>query len=131
MKRWRPAPDERVVLNADDSFPVEPECFEHPDRDWMRGTVDGLLLPFGAVLFIDCSGADEYAQAAAAEVPRKARIQMQHLLAVAGLHRAYYLCYRRGEALTLSVWADPRFIADLMLKEVRFWEGVVRCVPLG
>lgn len=115
----------------------------HPERPWMRATVDGLVAdlppglqsdrdaPLGLAEWKTVAGfkSDAWADGA---LPDHFRIQVLHQLVVTGLQHAWVAVLFGGQRLEIrEVEYDEEDAAALVALEEAFWQRVIDDVPPG
>lgn len=103
----------------------------HPQREWMRATIDGLVADGeGSILGLyegKCSAQISDWQHG---VPERYQLQVQHNLEVCGLDRAWVAVLLRGNELRwFEVARDDEVIAALLQIEEVFWRRVEARTP--
>lgn len=92
--------------------------FEHPERNWMRCTIDGINEEDKVLLEIkSCNLLHE-------EVPERYYPQLQHQMEVLGYDKMFYLSYNGVAGKILEVKKDEEYVKRLVQKETDFWEKV-------
>ncbi|VTS08519.1 lambda-exonuclease family protein [Tuwongella immobilis] len=113
---------------------AEPVCVIHPDFDWCRASLDGLVL--GAmdqpshVLEIKCWSWQKHDYVLNGIVPDEVYPQIQHQLFCCELDRCDLVSYNPSEKFLatgeeyacLTVKADATYQASMFKEELRFWE---------
>ena len=94
------------------------KCYEHPERNWMRATMDGINEKEKVLVEIkSCRFLHE-------EVPVHYYPQLQHQMEVVGYDSMYYVSYDGRNGKILHVKKNEEYIADLVKKEEEFWEKI-------
>lgn len=99
-------------------FVESQRCFEHPEKNWMRATMDGIDEKEKILVEIkSCRDLHD-------EVPKHYYPQLQHQMAVVGYPTMYYVSHNGIDGKILEVERDDEYIKLLMEKEEAFWEKV-------
>jgi len=94
------------------------KCYEHPERNWMRATTDGINEAEKVLVEIkSCRDLHD-------EVPKHYYPQLQHQMEVVGYDKMYYVSHNGIEGKILEVEKDPEYVKELIRKEEEFWERV-------
>ena len=106
---------------------VPPACLQSTKHEWMRASVDGLALDGSTVIEIKC-GESAYRKASTtSEVPDYYFGQLQHILAVTGLHEIDFWCYLPGyPEVHITVGRDEGYIKRMLETEHAFWQKVLQ-----
>jgi putative phage-type endonuclease len=93
-------------------------CFEHPERNWMRATTDGINE--SEKVLVEIKSCRELHD----EVPKHYYPQLQHQMEVVGYDKMFYVSHNGLEGKILEVEKDPEYVKELIKKEEEFWEKV-------
>lgn len=100
-------------------FLDEQKCVKHPEKEWMRATLDGINEAEKVLVEIkSCKNLHE-------EVPKHYYPQLQHQMAVVGYDKMFYLSFNGEDGKILEVEKDEKYIQELIKKEEEFWKSVV------
>ena len=109
-----------------------PVCVIHDDRDWQRGSLDGLSMDDKIVQEFKAVNKYDHAVAVGGQVPPHYWPQVQHLLSVTGLDLLHYWSYsesttfcRSERAALVVVRSDPVYLKELVARETEFWDSVL------
>lgn len=101
-------------------------CVEHPDRPWMRATLDGRVYEEdGRVSLYEAKATSGWAWKEG--VPDHVMVQIQHNLEVTGLDKCWLVVFR-GDRLTIQVeevLRDPVIVEAVVEAESYFWSHYV------
>jgi len=102
-------------------------CLQSTKHEWMRASIDGLATDGSTVVEIKCGESVYLKAATTSEVPDYYFGQLQHILAVTGLHEINFWCYlpRRPE-VHIIVGRDDSYIKRLLEAEHIFWQRVLQ-----
>ncbi len=99
-------------------FLDEQKCYEHPERNWMRCTVDGINEEEKILLEVKIPTGDLHD-----EVPKMYYPQCQHIMDVKSYEKMFYLSYneitKKGKILEVSY--NTAYVKTLVEKEQDFW----------
>lgn len=118
----------RFFMGETGVFLEEQKCYEHPERPWMRCTVDGINEEEGILVEVKVPKGDLYDS-----IPRAYYPQCQHQIdvvkAVLGAHgrnlkKTYLVSYNETGGKTLEVSYDTDYIKTLVEKETEFWNEI-------
>ena len=124
-KRLEPEARQRYIAKTGKA--VSPACVQSSQYDWLRASLDGLTTDHDAVVEIKCGASVYRAASQSGSVPDYYYGQLQHTLAVTGLHSIDFWCYWPGKPeLLLSVERDGAYIERLLNRELEFWNQVQR-----
>lgn len=104
---------------------------KHPQYDFIRANIDRKVLKEDAIVECKTTSAWKAKEWDGEEVPREYVIQALHYLAVTGAAKCYVAVLIGNQDFKIkSVERDEKVIADLIRREVHFWnEFVVKNVP--
>lgn len=108
---------------------VFPRNVEHPEKSWMRASLDGICLDDSVMVEIKCPGKEDHLVAVNKKVPEKYIAQCQHQLAVTGLDKMYYYSFDGSKGVIVEVPRDQKYIDEMIAKEKEFWDLVVSKTP--
>jgi len=96
----------------------------HPEREWMRATLDGWNEQDRILVEVKVKALDD-------EIPKHYYAQVQHQMEVVGVPSMFYYSYDGNRGKILKIDKNPSFIETLIEEEERFWEWVQRgCLDL-
>jgi putative phage-type endonuclease len=103
----------------------------HPQYDFLRANIDRKVLKEDAILECKTTSAWKAKEWDGEEVPREYVIQALHYLAVTGAAKCYVAVLIGNQDFKIkTVERDDKVIADLIRREVHFWnEFVLKNVP--
>lgn len=101
---------------------VVPQVLQHSEYDWMIASLDGLSFDGNEMVEIKCAGREDHQCALDGEVPAKYIPQLQHQLEVSSLDMGYYFSFDGQLGKVIKIYRDDKYIADLLKKEIAFWE---------
>lgn len=100
----------------------------HPDHDWMRGTVDGLVADPDdtlGVLEVKTAGLRASDGWADEQIPIQYQLQGHHYLAVTGLSYVLFACLIGGQTfVTRRLDRDDELIGLLIQREADMWRRI-------
>jgi YqaJ-like viral recombinase domain len=105
-----------------------PKVMLHPSLDWMMASLDGIDLDGKVIVEIKCPGQTDH-EIAQGKVPEKYFPQLQHQLAVTGLHLAFYFSFDGNEGVIVEVRRDDGFITKMIDQEKKFWDNLINHTP--
>jgi len=94
------------------------KCFEHPERKWMRATMDGINEEEKILVEIKTS------QTCHEQVPKHYYPQLQHQMEVIGYTKMFYLTFDGVTGKIYEVMKDEEYVKKLVEKEKEFWDVV-------
>lgn len=97
----------------------EQKCYEHPKRNWMRCTVDGINEAEKILVEAKVPTGDLYN-----EVPLMYYPQCQHLMEVLDYKKMYFISYNEKGGKILEVPFDANYTKNLIAKEQEFWNEI-------
>lgn len=100
---------------------VIPQKVYHPDKKWMRASLDGMDFDGKHIVEIKCPNNKDHSEAKEGKVPEKYIPQIQHQLAVTGLEMAFYFSFDGNEGVIVEVKKDEKYILELLQKEENFY----------
>jgi putative phage-type endonuclease len=106
---------------------VTPACFVHPEKEWVRASLDGIDKLNKIILEIKCSGENVYNKVAIdLKVPEYYLAQMQHQMAVVpSAEKVHFYMYDPDKGgVLMEVYRDNEFIEELMYREEWFWNAL-------
>jgi putative phage-type endonuclease len=109
----------RYFMGETGYFLEEQKCYEHPERNWMRCTVDGINEEEKVLVEAKVPTGDLYD-----EVPPMYYPQCQHLMEVLSYKKMYFLSYNEKGGKILEVPYDVGYINKLIKKEQEFWDEI-------
>lgn len=105
---------------------VEPACVQSLAHPWLRASLDGLSPDGQRVMEIKCGPKVHAFAAEELAPPRYYYGQLQHILAVTGLHAIDFWCYLPGlPHVHVEVARDEAYIARMLEVEQAFWREVL------
>ncbi len=106
---------------------ANPEDVFHPEKKFMRASLDGLSTNRDTILEIKHAGAADHALAKSGKVPEKYWAQVQHQLACIPAKKLdYFSClYDGDDRVIVEVERDEDYIERLYQKEGHFWDQVL------
>lgn len=127
-----PLIQERFEAKTGQSVQEAQKWVEHPQRPWMRATIDGLVQDGDELCLYEAKATSGWAWKDG--IPDYVMVQIQHNLEVTGLDRCYLVVFR-GDRLAVQVEEvarDPEVIAAIVQAEEHFWTHYVlprKCPP--
>jgi putative phage-type endonuclease len=101
--------------------PVCPLVAVHSEYEWMSASFDGINIDQETLVEIKCPGEKDHRIAMIGGIPDKYYPQLQHQLAVAGYDKMFYYSYYDGFGVSILVYRDDEYIANLIQKEKEFY----------
>ena len=108
---------------------VAPSNVEHPSRNWMRASLDGIDMTGKIVVEIKCPNKEDHSIALSKKVPEKYWPQVQHQIEVSGVDGMYYFSFDGQKGAVVEVKRDQAYIDDMIEKESKFWDMVLKKTP--
>lgn len=102
----------------------------HPKHDWMRATIDGLVLPGGeppATALYEGKTSGDWARTTWDEgIPEHIQVQCQHAMAVSGMPATWVVALLSGQKLVSFLLERDQDSIDLLIElEETFWTKYV------
>ncbi|MFP3859260.1 MAG: YqaJ viral recombinase family protein [Bacteroidales bacterium] len=94
------------------------KCIEHPERNWMRATMDGLNEEEKILVEIKCPHTCHTA------IPEHYYPQLQHQMEVIGYDKMFYVSFDGSEGNIIEVEKDEEYVKNLIEKEEEFWNFI-------
>jgi putative phage-type endonuclease len=116
----------RQAFSAERGTCFKPRLIRHSERPWMVASLDGISASGAEIVEIKCPGEHDHAKAEAGTVPSKYHHQLYHQMEVAGLPTAWYYSWNGKEGCAVLFRGDGEEIAQMMAKELEFWECMVQ-----
>lgn len=112
------------------SCTIEPLVVINNDFPWQAASLDGITIEEGREEFLVEIKCGKHAYEVAPEVPSYYYTQIQHQLAVTGLHYCDYFCYRNDKEFhNVIVKRDEAFIKKMLIAEEQFYQSLVHFEP--
>ncbi|NJL54145.1 hypothetical protein HC928_02515 [bacterium] len=107
------------------------KCFEHPEKNWMRATFDGITEDESVSCEVKICKREFYDQIKNGKIPDCYKPQVMHQMIVKPT-KVHYLCayipeIKKGEYI--AVKRDEGYISEMMEKHEEFWECVQTITP--
>jgi putative phage-type endonuclease len=120
-------PEARKCYERKFGIRIAAACLQSTRYEWLRASVDGLAADGSTVVEIKCGESVYRKSAATREVPDYYFGQLQHILAVTGLHEIDFWCYLPSRPeVHIAVARDDGYIKRLLEAEHAFWQRVLR-----
>jgi len=120
-------PEARKCYERKFGIRIAAACLQSTRYEWLRASVDGLAADGSTVVEIKCGESVYRKSAATREVPDYYFGQLQHILAVTGLHEIDFWCYLPSRPeVHIAVARDDSYIKRLLEAEHAFWQRVLR-----
>jgi putative phage-type endonuclease len=120
-------PEARKCYERKFGIRIAAACLQSTRYEWLRASVDGLAADGSTVVEIKCGESVYRKSAATREVPDYYFGQLQHILAVTGLHEIDFWCYLPSRPeVHIAVARDDGYIKRLLEAEHAFWQRVVQ-----
>jgi putative phage-type endonuclease len=119
-------PEARKCYERKFGVRIAAACLQSIKYEWLRASVDGLAADGSAVVEIKC-GESVYRKASTTrDVPDYYFGQLQHILAVTGLHEIDFWCYLPSRPeVHIAVARDEGYIKRMLEIEHAFWQQVL------
>jgi len=119
-------PEARKCYERRFGISVPAACLQSTKLEWMRASVDGLAPGGSTVIEIKCGESVYRKSSTTSQVPLYYFGQLQHILAVTGLHEIDFWCYLPGRPeVHIGVARDDSYIKRLIEAEHAFWQRVL------
>ena len=119
-------PEARKCYERKFGVRIAAACLQSTNYEWLRASVDGLATDGSTVVEIKC-GESAYRKASTGDVPDYYFGQLQHILAVTGLHEIDFWCYLPSRPeVHIPVARDESYIKRMLETEHAFWQRVVQ-----
>lgn len=110
---------------------VQPKCFEHPEFNFIRASLDGINKNHKLIVEIKCPGLSKFRQAKQGVVADYYYPQMQQQMACVNAEVCDYWVYREDEgAVLIRVPRNEEYIQELIRRAKIFWTGVETKTPV-
>jgi putative phage-type endonuclease len=98
----------------------------HPDFPFLGANIDRRIVGENAVLECKTTSAWKYKEWEGEDIPQEYLIQVLHYMAVGGFEKGYIACLIGNHKFVWKeIVLDKKLIADLIQKEVHFWNAFV------
>jgi putative phage-type endonuclease len=109
---------------------VKPAVVQNPQYEWMIASLDGVTPDKRYAVEIKCAGKTDHAYVERKrEPPKKYISQLQHQMYVVGLDMIYYYSFDGAQGICVEYYRDEDFIAQLLQKELEFWNNMLNFTP--
>jgi putative phage-type endonuclease len=98
----------------------------HHTIDFMMASLDGLSPCETLALEIKCPGKKDHTTASEGNIPDKYYPQLMHQMEVLGIDMIYYYSYNPSSQYLIEVKRDQVYIDDMLEKERKFWDCVLK-----
>lgn len=99
---------------------------QHPSFDFIGGNIDRIIQDEDAILECKTASAWKVKEWQGQEIPQEYIIQCYHYMMVTGKKKAYIACLIGNQSFVIKeLFWDDRVMADMLKREVSFWNDFV------
>ena len=124
-------PKARAMFELEHDLDMPAKCFEHPEHEWIRASLDGWNEEAKAILEIKCAGQKDHTSAKMGEIPEKYYWQLVHQVLVTNASSVYYYSFDGDNGVTIHKPASffKKDVAKLFKQLNKFYDHIKKDVP--